>query len=91
MMDKRAHVFIYGDVVGVGFRSWAVTNARDLGLTGWVKNLSGDTVEVVFEGDKESIDEMIKRCEKGPSTSSVDDVEVKLEDATGEYEDFTII
>ena len=89
-MDKRVHVFIYGDVINVGFRSWTLKNATELGLMGWVKNLSGDTVEAIFEGDKENVEEMVKRCDKGPERSMVDDVEVKWEEATGEFEDFTV-
>ena len=50
-MLTRVHVAIYGDVIGVGFRAWTVRNAKELGLTGWVRNIEKG-VEAVFEGEK---------------------------------------
>lgn len=41
---KRARLVIFGDVQGVGFRAWAVRQAKELGLVGWVKNREDDTV-----------------------------------------------
>ena len=90
-MEKfRAHIFIYGDVTGVGFRSWTKSKAEKLGLTGWVKNVS-DSVEAVLEGEKEKIDQMIKLCHEGPETSWVERVDEKWEEYIGEFEGFEII
>jgi acylphosphatase len=89
-MNKRAHVFIYGDVIGVGFRSWMLRNARNLGLTGWVKNASSNLVEAVFEGSKEKVEEMIKLCYKGPEVAWVEKVKVVWEEVTGEFWGFEI-
>lgn len=88
---KRAHVFIYGDVIGVGFRAWMVRNARELGLTGWVRNREDKTVEAVFEADVEKIKEMIKRCKEGPEVAWVQKVEVKWEETEGEFDGFKIL
>lgn len=89
-MNRRAHLFIYGEVVGVGFRSWTVYNARQQGLTGWVKNASNRSVEAVFEGSKEKMEEMIKLCRRGPQAALVEKVDVEWEEATGEFTDFEI-
>jgi acylphosphatase len=87
---KQAHVFIFGDVTGVGYRSWTFRQARKLGLVGWVRNVSEGQVEAVFEGDEEKVKEMIALCHAGPEVSWVEKVEVKWEKAMGEYTEFGI-
>ncbi len=86
----RAHVFIYGDVIGVGFRAWTLRNAKKLGLTGWVRNAGRRTVEALFEGPKEKLEEMVNLCHKGPEVSFVEKVDVKWEEATNEFITFDI-
>ena len=88
---KRAHLFIIGDVVGVGFRAWTVRNAKELGLVGWVRNANHNTVEAVFEGEEEKVKEMIERCKKGPEVAWVEKVDVKWEKAKNEFDGFKIL
>lgn len=90
-MGKRAHVFIYGDVIGVGFRAWTARNAKELGLTGWVRNVSRETVEAVFEGPKEKVEEMVKRCHKGPEVAWAERVDCRYEEVKGEFMGFDIL
>ena len=71
---KRAHIWISGRVQGVFFRGWVMENARSLGLTGWVRNLSDSRVEAVFEGSAEVVDQMVERCHGGPAHARVDTV-----------------
>lgn len=90
-MDRvRAHVFIYGDVIGVGFRFWTVEEARNLGLNGWVKNLP-DCVEAVFEGKKKDVEKMIELCHEGPLTGNVERVDIEYTPSAGEFSDFSIL
>ena len=60
---KRAHLIISGDVQGVGFRAWIVRQAKEFSLTGWVKNREDGAVELVAEGVRQSLEELIKRCQ----------------------------
>ncbi len=96
-MITCAHVFIYGDVTGVGFRKWTLREARSKQLTGWVRNSEAvypersRRVEAIFEGEKENIEEMIKLCNKGPEVSWVEKVDVKWEEVSGEFVDFNIV
>ena len=55
----RKHIYFYGRVQGVGFRYYAVQKANQLGLTGWVRNLSDGSVEMEVEGQEELIDQLI--------------------------------
>jgi len=79
----RAHVFISGQVQGVGYRLSTVSEARRWGVNGWVRNLSDGRVEAVFEGDKTGVEEMINWCHQGPSAAVVKDVAVEYEKPEG--------
>jgi len=91
MRLKRVHVFISGNVQGVGFRYFTKRNARSLGVNGWVKNLPDGRVEAVFEGRDEDIGEMISRVKNGPTSSYVRDTEFTEEEIPErEFEDFDV-
>ena len=71
MVDVAAHIIIHGKVHGVCFRASAQIKALELNLTGWVRNLPSGTVEVHAEGSRDSLDKLIKWCQKGPPTANV--------------------
>ncbi len=73
----RKHIFISGRVQGVGFRHFTRKNAEALNVDGWVKNLADGRVEAVFEGSEEAVQDLIKRCKRGPAPSRVEELEVK--------------
>ena len=90
---KRVKIKIFGIVQGVGFRFFTYRNAKNLGLKGYVKNLADGTVEALFEGEKEKIDEMIKLCKKGPLLAKVEKVDIIEERKIdkNEFDDFYLI
>ncbi len=67
-------VLVSGRVQGVGYRAWTVTEARKLGLNGWVRNRHDGTVEMVLSGDEGAIRRMIGSCNAGPPLAKVDTV-----------------
>lgn len=89
-MKARAHVFVSGRVQGVFFRDHTLRWASSLGLTGRVKNLWDGRVEVVAEGEKESLDALIGRLSQGPPMARVENVDVKWEEYKDEFTDFKI-
>ncbi len=86
----RAHLIISGDVIGVGFRSWARREAANLGLVGWVTNRPDNTVEIVAEGPKNKLDELVELCQSGPEVSDVEKVDVTWGETTGEFVSFEV-
>ena len=54
-----------GRVQGVGFRYFVQQNARELRVTGWVKNMEDGSVTMELQGTQEMIDEMEERIRKG--------------------------
>ncbi len=87
---KRLHLKIYGLVQGVYFRSTARDKARELGLSGWVKNMPDGTVETVAEGEEKKLHEYKKWCKKVPPSARVETVQEKWEEPTGEFKGFGI-
>ena len=79
-----------GFVQGVFYRVSVRKVALDLGLKGFVRNLSDGNVEVVAEGDEEKINELIEFCKEGPSGAKVEGVDVTSEKPKNEFKDFEI-
>ncbi len=62
---KRYHVIVEGRVQGVGFRGFCMLQAQSRGLTGSVKNLSNGMVEIFVQGEKNQIDDFLKKVQEG--------------------------
>ncbi len=77
---ERLEANIKGRVQGVGFRYFVQRVAGSLGVCGYVRNMSDGSVEVVAEGKKEKIDELVAALKRGPSFSSVSDVDANRKD-----------
>jgi acylphosphatase len=63
---------ITGRVQGVWFRGWVRQQARQLGLTGWVRNEPDGSVAAVFVGQSESVDAILALCHGGPPLARKD-------------------
>jgi acylphosphatase len=70
------HVIVHGQVQGVSFRAAAQDTARDLGLTGWVRNRDDGSVEMLVEGRDDAVERMVGWARQGPSAADVTDVDV---------------
>ena len=79
-----------GQVQGVNFRSSTKVEADALGLTGWVRNCPDGSVEVVIEGPRNTVQQLVDWCRRGPSWARVDGVTVEWHAATGEFSGFKI-
>ena len=90
MADTAAHVTISGRVQGVNFRYYTVKKARELAVTGWVRNLSDGRVEATFEGDEASVREVVDWCHHGPPAAKVREVAVEWEPPTSSYDGFDV-
>ncbi len=88
-MIKQARVVIKGDVTGVGFRAWTKIQAKNIGVTGWVRN-EGNSVESLLQGEETWIERMISQLKKGSPVSQVDDVQVTWETPTKIFASFEI-
>jgi len=87
---KRLRATVEGRVQGVGYRDFVRTQARNLHLKGWVRNLPNGNVEVTAEGEDVALAHLVIMLEKGPSMSRIDDVQVAYSASTGEFSEFHV-
>jgi acylphosphatase len=74
----------------VYFRASAQREAKQHGLTGWVKNQKDGSVELVVEGEEDQVKDFLAWAQHGPATARVDKVDTKWRSYTGEFSDFRI-
>lgn len=81
---------VYGYVQGVFFRAYASRRAKELGLTGYVRNLPRGAVEVQAEGERKQLEELIDYLKAGPPAAKVERVVTSWSEYTGSYSEFSI-
>ncbi len=79
----RKRVIVHGRVQGVFFRDTTRRTAESRGVSGWVRNNPGGSVEAVFEGAEESVDALVRFAREGPRGAMVERVEVRDEEPEG--------
>ena len=86
----RLHIIVRGRVQGVFYRHSAAEYARQLGLTGWVRNRFDGGVEILAEGKAEHLSTLRQWCTHGPAGANVRGIDDLKEKETGEYVEFRI-
>jgi acylphosphatase len=61
---RRVRMVCTGTVQGVGFRWTCLQAARELGLTGWVRNEYDGSVTLELQGDPARIDAFFPRLDR---------------------------
>ena len=84
LVTKR--LSITGRVQGVGFRFYMERKARELGVTGWVRNRRDGSVEAIIQGASAAVEAMIAWARRGPPSAIV--AEVRVTDASGDFVTF---
>ena len=70
----RLHLLISGRVQGVAFRYCMADRCRQLGVTGWVRNLANGSVEAEIEGDPKAAESAVAWVRQGPPAARVAEV-----------------
>lgn len=87
---KRVHLTVRGRVQGVYFRASARDRARQLGLSGWVRNRPDGGVEILAEGEPARLEQFVVWCRRGPSGAVVTDLDIQWREASGEFAGFVV-
>lgn len=74
---RAVQVRVRGRVQHVGFRWFVARAARDLAISGWVRNAADGTVEVAAEGTPAQVEQLLAALRRGPSQSLVQAVEIE--------------
>jgi acylphosphatase len=65
-------IVVAGRVQGVYFRAFTQKKAKDLGVTGTVKNLIDGNVEIIAQAENSVLEQFINWCRRGPITAKVE-------------------
>jgi acylphosphatase len=77
MVEVARRYLVSGRVQGVGYRYFTVRAARELGLRGWVRNLSDGRVEVCAVGAARKLIHLEGELRLGPLRAEVRSMEVE--------------
>ena len=72
---RGIRISVRGRVQGVWFRKNTQARARQLGLSGWVKNETDGSVTAEVFGPIEQVDALLRWCHVGPELARVDSVD----------------
>tara|TARA_A100001037_G_scaffold72355_1_gene64707 strand:+ start:3255 stop:3527 length:273 start_codon:yes stop_codon:yes gene_type:complete len=86
----RIHVMVSGKVQNVGFRKYTQDKAMELGITGWVKNLFDNAVEIIAEGDIDSLTELTGWLQYGSPLAKVKKLSIEWYPSENKFESFEI-
>ncbi|KAI5224702.1 hypothetical protein E4T41_05567, partial [Aureobasidium subglaciale] len=67
---------VEGEVQGVNFRSFTVKQAKSLGISGHVKNVSDGSVTGEAQGDSSALNKFQQHLNRGPPAASVTKLDV---------------
>jgi acylphosphatase len=86
----RLDVTVMGRVQGVGFRYFALHEAMELELDGWVANTPDGSVRCVAEGPRDRLERLLGRLREGPAAAIVERVSEAWMPATGTLGSFGV-
>ena len=95
--NSRLTARIHGRVQMVGFRVYAelivaqIERTEQAQITGWIRNLpDGSTVELVAEGPRASLDQLLDELRIGPPMAMVRQVDAEWSNAQANLEPFEL-
>lgn len=77
MAARCLKIRIEGRVQGVSFRASTQAQAAQLGVTGYARNKSDGSVEVLACGDEDALEQIVRWLHEGPRLAKVSDVSVE--------------
>jgi acylphosphatase len=88
--EEELSAVVVGHVQGVGFRYFVVGKARTLGLCGYVRNDSSGDVEVVAQGTRLALEQLLVLLRQGPPAAEVHNVQFIWREKTEHFSGFHI-
>ena len=82
---------IKGKVQGVFFRASTLEVAKNLNLSGTVKNEPDGSLSIEVEGTRDQMEAFLKWCHKGPRLASVKEVRITQSSSLRNFQNFRIV
>ncbi len=90
-MCKHLNIKVSGQVQGVFFRDSARQKAEELGIKGFTRNESDDSVYIEAEGEEKNLKKFLNWCRQGPAFAQVKKVESKFSSESKNFNEFMIL
>jgi acylphosphatase len=88
--EYRLQATVHGRVQGVSFRFYTRRRATELGLTGHVRNAWDGSVEVVAEGERTDLEQILAFLRVGPPAAIVTQVDAQWVAPTNTFDRFEV-
>lgn len=88
---SQIHILVDGHVQGVGFRYFVYDFAQQNGLNGWVRNRHNGQVEILAEGSRADLENLLEHVRRGPSRSMVTEVKFDWRQADNRFSQFSML
>ena len=87
---QRVTIIAHGRVQGVFYRDSTMRKARELGLSGTVRNQQDGTVQIVAQGPVAALEDLIRWAREGPPAAEVSDLDIDYGLPESGYTDFSV-
>ena len=90
MVKKAIEALVEGRLQGVGYRSSIQQQATRLGIKGYVRNCSGNKVQIIAEGNEDALCKLIDFLQKGPTRAEVENYNIEWIEPQEDFFRFSI-
>lgn len=88
--EVQMRAIVRGQVQGIYFRDFTRRHARRLGLVGYIRNLWDGTVEVLAEGNRDLLENLLQELHAGPPAARVEGIDLEWGQPSGEFRSFEV-
>lgn len=90
MTLKQVRALFSGTVQGVGFRYTARNLSRNFTVTGYVRNLTDGSVELIAEGDEQELKDFVEAITRSHLGAMIRETRIVWEAPENRFESFEI-
>jgi acylphosphatase len=90
-MKKALKIIVNGTVQSVFFRNFVKENADKLNVKGIARSLENGDVEIIAEGEKENLENLLEAVRQGPKYSQIRKVMVEERKYSGDLKEFKVL
>jgi len=87
---QEMYAIVSGRVQNVAYRVYVQDAASELGVVGWIRNLTNGTVEIVAQGTTDILKELVEYLHEGSLLSQVESVDIAWRSPRIVFDDFSI-
>jgi acylphosphatase len=90
MEQVRMRILIEGRLQAVNFRLRTRQEAKNLGLTGFVRTLSDGRIEIEAQGSEDKVTQLLTWCQQDPQSNQIKSIFYRYDEANERYTDFDV-